>query len=281
MTGGVTCDPTMGDIYEAIRYLENVISFCEKEIFGISIDEFLELDSSMQIMVTNGTLKEVVETLVAKEFSSIGRSYDTFISFGENNQKFTPKKSVGTKVINADLKFVSESLENSFFVDDGYTYSKSAMYKEKYFEAGAMSRMMIAKDPLVKDLHRRYKDSVLTRVISRIAEIAHLLKQSKMLLENLDISEPSCISPTQLHRNITAVGTGYCEAARGTLIHKVSIKNGLIQNYDIITPTVWNLGNGNKDNPSIAQKAIIGLDSMEKANIVFKSFDVCAVCTTQ
>jgi len=281
MTGGVTCDPTMGDIYEAIRYLENVISFCEKEIFGISIDEFLELDSSIQIMVTNGTLKEVVETLVAKEFSSIGRSYDTFISFGENNQQFPSKKSVGTKVINADLKFVSESLENSFFVDDGYTYSKSAMYKEKYFEAGAMSRMMIAKDPLVKDLHRRYKDSVLTRVISRIAEIAHLLKQSKMLLENLDISEPSCISPTQLHRNITAVGTGYCEAARGTLIHKVSIKNGLIQNYDIITPTVWNLGNGNKDNPSIAQKAIIGLDSMEKANIVFKSFDVCAVCTTQ
>jgi len=56
---------------------------------------------------------------------------------------------------------------------------------------------------------------------------------------------------------------------------------GHIHAYDIITPTVWNLGNGDKENPSVAQKAIMGLDSVEKADFVFKSFDVCSVCTTQ
>ena len=32
------------------------------------------------------------------------------------------------------------------------------------------------------------------------------------------------------------------EACRGSLYHNLSIKNGKIENYDVITPTVWNLG---------------------------------------
>jgi hydrogenase large subunit len=61
----------------------------------------------------------------------------------------------------------------------------------------------------------------------------------------------------------------------------MEIKKGLIKSYDIITPTVWNLGNGTVKNPAIAQKAIIGLDEIKKADFVFKSFDICSVCTTQ
>ncbi len=55
----------------------------------------------------------------------------------------------------------------------------------------------------------------------------------------------------------------------------------MIASYDIITPTVWNLGNGSKDKPAVAQQAIIGLKSVTESDLVFKAFDVCAVCTTQ
>ena len=51
--------------------------------------------------------------------------------------------------------------------------------------------------------------------------------------------------------------------------------------YDIITPTVWNLGNGSNSYPAVAQKAIVELSSVSEADLVFKAFDVCAVCTTQ
>lgn len=32
------------------------------------------------------------------------------------------------------------------------------------------------------------------------------------------------------------------EACRGSLFHNMSIEKGLIKSYDVITPTVWNLG---------------------------------------
>ena len=76
-------------------------------------------------------------------------------------------------------------------------------------------------------------------------------------------------------------GIGVIEAPRGSLIHYVVAQQGVIESYDIITPTVWNLGNGDKENPSTAQKAIIGLNSFTKADFILKSFDVCSVCTTQ
>jgi hydrogenase large subunit len=281
IVGGVTCDPTRGDIYEASRYLENVKEYCEKEIFGLPIEEFISLDSSMQIMTTDGTLKKVVEVLINKKLSHIGKSYDRFISFSNNSSRKKPKKCNATRVLNSDVSFVSESLANSFFEEGGYTYSKSAMYKGKYFESGPIARMMISKNPLIRDFHRKSKDAIVTRIVSRVSEIAHLLSKSKKLLEKLDLSEPSCISPKLSYNHINAVGIGRCEAARGSLIHKIEIRRGLIKSYDIITPTVWNLGNGSKAEPAVAQKAIMGLSDVEQADLVFKAFDVCAVCTTQ
>lgn len=281
MVGGVTCDPTRGDMLEAMRYLDGVIKYCEEKIFGETIENFLKFTSSIQIMGTKGALSKIVETIVSEKLDNIGKSYDRFISLGNNSRKHSSKKSQGTIVANADVKFASESLENSFFEENGYTYSKSALYKNKYIETGPIARMMIKKNPLIRDFHRRNKDSVLTRIVARIAETAHLLKRSKKLLERINLNEPSCTSPKVNHKDINSIGIGRCEAARGSLIHKIEIEKGLIKNYDIITPTVWNLGNGNKTFPAVAQKGIIGLDSVSKADLVFKSFDVCAVCTTQ
>lgn len=279
--GGVTCDPTTADKYEAMRYVSEVINFCENEIFGTSIEEFLSFDSSMQIMAQKSVLKNVVGVMIEKQLNQVGKSYDRFISLGENTEKKSSKKCLATKVANANVKFVTESLKNSFFMDNGYTYSKSALYKNQYFETGPIARMMIKKDKLIKDFHRKNKDSTLTRVVSRVAEIAHLLKRSQFILENINLNEKSCISPRKEYKHINGSGIGRCEAARGSLIHKVEVQSGLITSYDIITPTVWNLGNGTKEEPAVAQKAIIKLDSIRTADFVFKTFDVCAVCTTQ
>ena len=121
----------------------------------------------------------------------------------------------------------------------------------------------------------------MTRVVARVSEIAHLINKSRSLLEKINLSEPSCVSPNIPYNLINATGIGRCEAARGSLLHKVEIKRGMISSYDIITPTVWNLGNGSKEEPAVAQKAIMGLSTVLEADLVFKAFDVCAVCTTQ
>ncbi len=64
------------------------------------------------------------------------------------------------------------------------------------------------------------------------------------------------------------------------MYHKIIMEKGIIKFYDVITPTVWNLGPGINAKLGVAQKAIIGVDSLEKAQIILRSFDVCSVCTT-
>ncbi|MDD3323830.1 MAG: nickel-dependent hydrogenase large subunit [Sulfurospirillaceae bacterium] len=283
MAGGVTCDPLRSDVTQAQNIVDEVIDFCEEHIFGMSLSEFLGIDSSIQIMGSNSSLSDGMDILMRHGFDSIGRSFDKFIALGESYMYDEASKAVKTTVVKADVKFVSESLEHTFFESkaNGYTYSKSAMYKKNYFEVGPMARLIIGKDPLIRDFHRRFKDSVVTRVVSRVAEIAHLLNRTQYLLRHLDISQVSCKKPKIHLKVLSGEGVGAVEGARGSLIHRVRVKEGIIKEYDIITPTVWNLGNGSQENPSIAQEAIIGIDSISKADIVFKSFDVCSVCTTQ
>ncbi len=283
MTGGVTCDPLQSDIVSAQNFLSNVYDFCEERLFGCSIDEFLRLDSISDLINFDSTLDIAVAFMKEIGLNEIGKSYDRFIAFGEYQGKEEPTKAIKTRLHRANVKFVKESLENSFFESkkSGFTYSKSAIYKNDFYEVGPLARLMISKDPMIRDCHRRCTDSVITRIIARVKEIAILLKRSAYLLDTIGISQKSLQTPKFMPKHITAKGIGVVEAARGTLIHKIEVEEGKIKKFDIIPPTVWNLGNGSPKNPSIAQKAIMGLDSVEKADFVFKSFDICSVCTAQ
>ncbi len=283
MAGGVTCDPLKSDMIQANNCLESVVSFCETYLYGMPLEEFLSFNSALQIMSSDKYLSKGVDTMIAFGFDRLGRSHDRFLALGESFLYDEPSKSVKTTVLGADVKYVHESLEHTFFEHPkkGYTYSKSALYKKSYFEVGPMARLMIGKDALIRDCHRRFKDSALTRVIARIAECAHLLKRTQTLLLHVNLDEPSFSSPRLNVHDLCAEGIGVIEAPRGTLIHRVVVHYGQIRSYDIITPTVWNLGNGDRENPSVAQRAIMGIESVEQADFVFKSFDVCSVCTTQ
>ena len=75
-------------------------------------------------------------------------------------------------------------------------------------------------------------------------------------------------------------GFWYWKCGAFGLSQEVNLEKGIFNKYDIITPTQWNLSNGTRDNLATSQKAMIGLDDIDLAQIVFKSFDVCSVCTT-
>jgi len=283
MPGGVTCDPLKSDVVLARSILEGVIHFCEKQMYGVTLDEFLAYDSALQVMATPSALNFGIEVMQHLGFDHAGRSYDRFLALGKSYMYEGSLKASKTAVLSSDVKYVQESLEHTFFEDKykGYTYSKSAHYKKNYFEVGPLARLMIGKEPMIRDFHRRFKDAALTRVVARVAECAHLLKRTHLLLSSLPLHEPSFIRPKKEIQTLTSQGVGVIEAPRGTLIHDVSIKQGSIVSYNIITPTVWNLGNGEPHHLSIIQKALFGLDSLTKADFVVKSFDVCSVCTTQ
>jgi hydrogenase large subunit len=225
------------------------------------------------LLKKDGDIIDILKQIKKENLIGCGKSFDRFIVFGENSY-FKKGKSIKTRLTkNIGFSYVKETLGKD-------TFSKSVNYRDKYYEVGPLSRAMVNKTLLIKDSHRKYGDSIFSRILARVCEIAGLLNHSKELISMIDLQEASYIKPSVDVTNLNSSGQSAVEAARGSLIHKVEIKNGLIKEYEIVTPTQWNLCGGTKDKQGISQKAMIGLSNTKVAELVFKSFDVCSVCTT-
>jgi len=270
--GGVTCDPTHLDVMQAQSLVDESITFFEQVVTALPLDEYLNINLCADLHKVGGDFGKLLHLIGSSGMTEIGKSHDRFIVFGEGMLS-KPGKSIVTNISNVNSKYVSESAQVG-------TVAKSVTYKERLYEVGPLARGMVAKTPIVKNLHKRYKDSLLTRVFARIHEVATLLEHARTLLNNLKLDELSCTLEPQ-HTLKDFEGTGIVEAARGSLIHKTIVKDGLIVNYEIITPTQWNLSHGNKEELGVAVQAMKGSKSIEEATFIFRTFDVCSVCTTQ
>ncbi len=270
--GGVTCDPTHLDVMQAKSLVDESIKFFEEVMIGLSIDDYLAIESVSSFGHIQGDFGKLLHLMVVNDMGDKGYSHDRFIVFGDCILS-KPGKSIVTNVTNIDTRYVREDEQKD-------TVAKAVTYKDKFYEVGPLARGMVAKTPIVKSLHKRYKDSVLSRVFARMHEVALLLDYSKNLLQNLKLDESSCVLDADVRLN-EFEGTGIVEAARGSLIHKTTVRDGVITNYDIITPTQWNLSHSTREEQGIAIEAMIGSSSIEEATFIFRTFDVCSVCTTQ
>lgn len=286
LPGGVVSDPTLLDLTSMQNYLDQAIKFFEHDFVGMDFENYLSSSGLKDLNKINGDLKDFINLGFEHDLEKIGMAYDKHIVLGKSTlfKSGRINKRLSTKI---DLSRISEETNFTYNVEkeldskDAYGWAKNAMYSNEFYETGPLSRALIQNRKFIKEIHKEYKDSVFTRVMARMDELARLLYMTKELIKQVDISEESFIKPEiALNEIDEAKAVGVVEACRGSLLHEVSIKEGKIETYNVITPTVWNLGPGNKDNYSIAQKAIIGNTSIEKAKIVLRSFDVCSVCTT-
>lgn len=283
--GGVVTDPTLLDLSSMMNYIDTAVMFFEKSVAGVSFDKYLDFDSRDDLNILSGDMKYFTNLAFENSFQKIGTSHNRFIALGESSLFQTGK--IRQRAINKlDLSKVKEFTEQTFTIEDRanpkkHTWSKAVCYDNNFYETGPLARAMISNRPFIKELHKSFKDSVFTRVMARMDELAHLLDNTKSLIKQVDISEESYIKPKINLKDIdSAKATSVVEACRGSLYHNIEIEKGKIKKYDVITPTVWNLGPSHKEQKGIAQKAIIGSESLDIAKIVLRSFDVCSVCTT-
>ncbi len=90
-------------------------------------------------------------------------------------------------------------------------------------------------------------------------------------------------------KNKNGVGVGMHEAMRGGVAHWVVMRDGLIENYQIMAPSTWNAGPRlGKDNYSPYEAAIIGSPISEGEEVTgvdvvrtIRSFDPCLACCVQ
>lgn len=178
-----------------------------------------------------------------------------------------------------------------------YSWAKSPRYDVSGMgtiplEAGPLARQVIAGrpgaesfqnfDPLFLDAINTIGPSVMVRVMGRMHEATKYYTFARKWLEDINLHGKFYTKPVELAEG---KGFGSTEAARGALSDWIVISNGRIENYQVVTPTAWNIGpRDNKDVKGPMEQAFIGagiadpLDPVEMGHVA-RSFDSCLVCT--
>ncbi len=137
-------------------------------------------------------------------------------------------------------------------------------------------------DPLFMDAMKAVGPSVLVRVMARMHEACKYYKLAQKWLSELQLHDRFYNKPEEL---ASGKGFGSTEAARGSLSDWIVIEKGRIENYQVVTPTAWNIGpQDSKDVHGPMEQAFIGseitdpTDPIEMGHVA-RSFDSCLVCT--
>ncbi len=184
----------------------------------------------------------------------------------------------------------STNLEHSDFKSK-YSWAKAPRYMGHAAEVGPLARVIMnanpanldhqIQDPLFGDIIKRMGPSVFTRVLARVHEAPRLFLMINDWLNQIDLDGEFYIKPKEQD----GIGWGATEAARGALAHWIKIENGVIKNYQIISPTTWNVGpNDGEDKPGPIEAALEGTEIEDpqdpvEVGMVARSFDSCLVCT--
>jgi hydrogenase large subunit len=178
-----------------------------------------------------------------------------------------------------------------------YSWAKSPRYEVPGkgglpLEAGPLSRQVIAGrpgaaghqdyDPLFLDAIQTVGPSVLVRVMARMHEACKYYKLARKWLDEINLHEKFYTKPVE---HAEGKGFGSTEAARGSLSDWIVIKNGQIENYQVVTPTAWNIGpqdghnvHGPMEQSFIGARIADPSDPVEMGHVA-RSFDSCLVCT--
>lgn len=178
-----------------------------------------------------------------------------------------------------------------------YSWAKSPRYDVPGLghiplEAGPLARRMAAggpgalphqdDDPLFPDIVRALGSSVFVRQMARMHEAPKYYRWTRQWLDQLDLRESFYAKPVE---HAEGRGFGGTEAARGALADWIVIENNKIKNYQVVTPTAWNIGPRDGDGAvGPIESALIGSpirdveDPVELGHVA-RSFDSCLVCT--
>ncbi|MBS1811085.1 MAG: nickel-dependent hydrogenase large subunit [Acidobacteria bacterium] len=178
-----------------------------------------------------------------------------------------------------------------------YTWAKAPRYDVPGkghipLEVGPLARQVMAgkpnaeswqdSDSLFNQIITTKGASVFTRVMARMHEACKYYKLARKWLDELDLHDKFYVKPVE---HAEGMGFGSTEAARGALSDWIRIKDGKIENYQVITPTAWNIGprdsanvNGPMEQAFMGATIVDPTDPVELGHVA-RSYDSCLVCT--
>ncbi|WP_297418366.1 nickel-dependent hydrogenase large subunit [Clostridium sp.] len=224
-----------------------------------------------------------------------GESYPYFMTYGVFDKYEDPEITyVKPALMKDNIKYaleadkITEQVHYSWYkkdkgleeVDlskpDAYTFIKAPRYLGLPMEVGPLARLIISGE--YTNGH-----SSMDRNIARVLETEKILGIMKKLVDRIEL-KPNNQKVYDIPEK--AYGVGLTDTTRGALGHWIEIEKKVINHYNIITPTVWNLSPKDTSNlPGTTEKALIGTklnnvkEPIEIGRIV-RSFDPCVSCAT-
>lgn len=160
--------------------------------------------------------------------------------------------------------------------EEGYSWVKAPRYKGYSMEVGPLARMILSGE-YTRGI------STMDRTIARVLEAQKISEIMKGLIRKVEL-KPANQKIYDIPNKST--GEGLIDTTRGALGHWINIENQSIKNYDIITPTSWNLSPMDaKGKKGVVEKALIGTEIEDINNPIeigriVRSFDPCVSCAT-
>jgi hydrogenase large subunit len=189
--------------------------------------------------------------------------------------------------------------------DDKYTWLKAPRYNGAPMEVGPLSRMLVAYAAGHARVQQLVNDLLLNLGVGAQALFSTLGRVAARGVETMVIAEKMLDWITALEANMNngnlaihnnyrwdpaawpaeATGWGATESPRGALGHWVHIKNGKIENYQMVVATTWNGSPRDAAGQRGAwEEALVGTPVADPARPVeilrtVHSFDPCMACS--
>lgn len=319
--GGVTLPANASRLLEARDLLARVRAWLERNVLGDDLEAWLAIEDAagffrwLEAAPSHraGALGLFCRFARSIGLQSLGRGSPHLLSFGVNPRPDGRYElpsgffdgALG-RIEPLDQLRINEHVAHSWFRDypggrhpwqgetipnpmpdsGRYSWAKAPRYGDKVVQTGPLAELRIASEPLVTDLLGAEGDNTWLRQLARLRRAAWTVRAMEETLKMLQrcSDEPHFIDPA-IHAWPDGESCGLIEAARGALGHWVRVKDGVIDRYQIVTPTAWNASpRDSDDQPGHWEQSLIGLrvddidDPVQIGHIV-RSHDPCLVCT--
>jgi len=311
--GGTTKSVEVQEKSRLAALLGGFRRFLEGSLFGAPLERVIALESldDLATLLTEigpegSDMARFLNAADALALDRAGRAADRFMSYGAyesaDGHLFARGLFADGEAGDVDPKLIAEDVTHAWMQgskgplhpfeghtvpewseDGGYTWCKAPRLDGQVVEVGALARQVVDGHPLIRDAVSASGGNVRNRVLARLLEIALVTVAMESWVGRLMPGEPFCA-----HADMPegADGFGLVEAARGSLGHWLTVRDGRIWNYQIVAPTTWNFSPRDAaDVPGALEQALVGApirtgetEPVAVQHIV-RSFDPCMVCT--
>jgi len=166
--------------------------------------------------------------------------------------------------------------------NEAYSWGKAPRYDGYPAETGPLGELVLASHPLIKGLLEKDGPNVFLRQLARLIRPAFLFPAMDCWFRETGVGNEIFYLKNEPQEN--GRGFGLVQAHRGALGHWVTLEDGKISQYQVITPTTWNAsprdGNGIR---GPWEEALVGTRIKNPEHPVeiehtIRSFDPCMVC---